>query len=155
MVESSPSQPTNAAAAPSVVDALVLLALQIAVAAAGALVLHFLPLDTGSGSWVSGVGVMVGAQTFGMQKERKQPGVLSSSYIRRLAAYAALGQLVVGALFFVVFTPDLLMALSADPTTRVLIGIGIAAFALALVYGLSLFGLKQGRKIAQRSAPPK
>jgi len=88
-----------------------------------------------------------------MQKERKQPGVLSASYIKRLAAYAALGQLLAGALFIAIFAPELPMAFGADPTTRFLVAIGVAALGLAIVYGMSSFGLKQGRKV-QRRMPP-
>jgi hypothetical protein len=128
---------------------MLLLAIQFGVAAAGAAVLHLFPFDTGSSSWVSGVGVVVGAQTFAMQKERKQPGVMSRPYVKRLAAYAALGQLLAGALFIALFTPDLIAALAGGLTTRVLIAIGVGGLGLALAYGLSLFGLKQGLKVAQ------
>ena len=133
---------------------MLLLASQFGVAAAGAVVLHLLPFNTGSGSWTSGVGVVVGAQIFAMQKERKQPGVLSRPYVKRLAAYAALGQLLAGALFIGIVTPDLIAALAGDLSTRVLIAVGIGGLGLALAYGLSLFGLKQGLKAAQSGTPP-
>ena len=154
MVDPSPNAPAQAAVAPSLGDLMLLLAIQFGVAAAGAAVLHLLPYNTGSGSWVSGVGVMVGAQTFAMQKERKRPGSLSRPYVKRLAAYAAFGQLLAGALFIAIFAPDLIAALAGDLTTRVLIAVGIGGMGLALAYGLSLFGLKQGLKAAQRGSSP-
>lgn len=45
---------------------------------------------------------------------------------------------------------DLIAALADDLTTRILIAVGIGGLGLALAYGLSLFGLKQGLKAAPR-----
>lgn len=135
---------------PSAREVAILLALQVGLSAVMAAVLALLPFDTGSGSWVAGVGIMVGAQAFVQLAAKRHPDGFGPGYAHRLALAAAVGQLVIGGLFAAV-------VVGADASSVAKLGIGPAAFVLVVVgvagplaYGLTRWGFRTGVRAVAR-----
>lgn len=128
-----------------------LLGLQVGVGLLGAGILAVLPFDTGSGSWMGGVAVLVGSQTYVMIKEKRRPGG-TAPIVHGLALWAALGQLVLGALFFAgaaLLVPEAAAELRAAPHW---LGV-LAVLVPLLVYAMTRFGLRMGLKNVQAARP--
>ena len=135
---------------PSARDVAILLALQVGLSAIMAAVLALLPFDTGSRSWVAGVGVMVGTQAFAQLSVKRHPDGFGPGYAHRLALAAALGQLVIGGLFAAALVgadPSIVAKLGMRPATFVLV---IVVVAGPLTYGLTRWGFRSGLRATAR-----
>jgi hypothetical protein len=140
-------------------DALLLVGLELGISALMAGILAVLPFGSGSGSWVGVVGGMVGAQTFVMLREKRQPGGLDPKTFHRLALAATLGQVIAGALVFA------LLRLVAPPPSDEEGGFlalpaswlaGTAVVGALVAYVATRLGLRMGLKNSRRRpAPPK
>jgi hypothetical protein len=130
---------------PTARDVVLLLALQVCISALGAGILALLPFNAGPGSWVGGLGIMVGAQSFVVFKARKHPDAFDGgAYSHRLALYAALGQLALGGLAAVgiaVAAPQVLDSLGVGTVVFILVVAGLAGL---LTYGLTRWGFRMG-----------
>jgi hypothetical protein len=136
---------------PSARDVAILLALQVGLSVVMAAVLALLPFDTGSGSWVAGVGIMVGAQAFVQVSAKRHPDGFGPGYAHRLALAAAIGQLVIGGLFaaaVVVADPSIVTKVGMSPAAFVLL---IVVVAGPLTYGLTRWGFRTGVRAAARA----
>ncbi len=134
-------------------DVLLLVGLQIGIGAIAGALVAALPIHGGSGGWTAGLGVLVGSQAFVIHKEKKEPGSIVGPYAHWLALWAALAQLVVGALFAIAATvawPEAIEGLGLGASVFVLI---VAAIAGPLTYGLTRWGVRMGLKAAQRAKP--
>jgi hypothetical protein len=127
-----------------------LLALQVGLSAVMAAVLALLPFDTGSGSWVAGVGIIVGTQAFVQLSVKRHPNGFGPDYAHRLALAAAVGQLAIGGLFAAA-------VVGADASIVAKLGMSPAAFVLVilvvagpLTYGLTRWGFRMGVRAAAR-----
>jgi uncharacterized membrane protein YbhN (UPF0104 family) len=134
-------------------DALLLLGLQLGISALMAGVLALLRTDAGSGSWVGAVGGMVGAQTFVMMREKRNPGGLDAKTLQRLALAATLGQIVAAILILVAIrtlTPPAEDGLLSLPASWL---VGTLAVGAAFAYVATRIGFRMGLKNSRR--PPK
>jgi hypothetical protein len=136
-------------------DALLLLGLQLGISALMAGVLALLPIDSGSGSWVGSVGGMVGAQTFVMMREKRSPGGLDATTLRRLALAATLGQiaaaaLVLAAILSLARTPSDEGGLLALPASWLA---GALAVGAVFAYLATRIGFRMGLKYSRGRQP--
>ncbi|HLK88566.1 MAG TPA: hypothetical protein VKZ18_01655 [Polyangia bacterium] len=135
---------------PSARDIAILLALQMGISAVMAVLLALLPFDAGSGSWVAGVGIIVGSQSFVQLSVKRYPDGFGPGYAHRLGLAAAVGQLVIGGLAaaaVVVGDASVVAKLGISPAAFVLI---IVAVAGPLAYGLTRWGFRIGERAAAR-----
>jgi hypothetical protein len=138
---------------PTLRDVLLLVGLQIGIGAIAGALVAALPIHGGSGGWTAGLGVLVGSQAFVIHKEKKEPGRIVGPYAHWLALWAAVAQLVVGALFAIAATvawPEAIEGLGLGAGMFVLI---VAAIAGPLTYGFTRWGVRMGLKAAQRAKP--
>jgi hypothetical protein len=136
-------------------DALLLLGLQLGISALMGGVLALLPIDTGSGSWVGAVGGMVGAQTFVMMREKRNPGGLDAATLNRLALASMVGQVAVAVLFFVALrsfapTPPDEGGFLALPASWL---VGAMVVGAAFAYLATRIGLRMGLKHSRGRQP--
>ena len=137
-------------------DALLLLGLQLGISALMAGVLAVLPIDSGSGTWVGPVGGMVGAQTFVMMREKRNPGGLDAKTLHRLALVATLAQVAVAVLLYLAAmrsfasTPPDEGGLLALPASWLA---GLLAFGAVLAYAATRIGFFMGLKNSRRRQP--
>ncbi len=138
---------------PRLRDVLWLVGLQIGIGAIATVLLAVLPIHGGSGGWTAGLGVIIGAQSFVVLKEKKEPGTLVAPYPHWLAVWAAVAQLFVGALVAIavaVAQPEVLEGLGLGAGVFVLLVAGIAG---PLTYGLTRWGLRIGLRAVRRAKP--
>jgi hypothetical protein len=148
---------------PTLRDVLLLLGLQLGTAAAALVILALLPIPTGSNSWIGGVAVLIGGQSFPFIKERKSPGsVATPGFAHRLALAASLGQLMLAAAF-----AGVVALVAPDDAARIAAQMGwwlavVVAVSVPLCYGLTRWGLALGLRnltrakaiAAKKSSPP-
>ena len=129
-------------------DLLLLLGLQVGIGLLMGVVVALLPFGSGSGAWVAAVGAMIGAQSFVLFKERKQPGSFVPGFAHRLALGATAGQLVLAGVYAAFFvTPETVHDLGINVGVFLALVVGISA---PLAYGLTRWGLRMGLSNVER-----
>jgi hypothetical protein len=94
---------------------------------------------------------MIGAQSFVLIKMRKHPDAFEGGYTHRLALYASLGQLALGALAasaLVLINPPIVDWIGISVALFVLI---VAAISVVRAYGLTRVGFRMGLSAAART----
>lgn len=137
---------------PTLRDVAVLTGLQLGCAAVMSLVMSLFLTTGGSNGWVSGLGLMIGAQSYVMLEWKKRPGRVSApGFAHRLSMWAVVAQLAV--------TPvavGVLAIFSAETVSAFASALGwgwaiVVAVAAPLIYAMTRFGLGVGLKNLARA----
>jgi hypothetical protein len=126
-------------------DVLLLVALQFGASMAVSVLLALLRINDGSNSWVGIVGAMIGAQVFGIMREKKRPGFVPAS-AHELAAGSSVFEAALGAAFFLAARKAGLVHISGSGF------IVLMALTVLLNYGLTRWGLRLGIRYVEKAA---
>jgi hypothetical protein len=127
-------------------DVMLLVALQAAASLACTLLLAVLGIADGSQNWVSIIGAMMGAQVFGILREKKRPGFVVA-HKHQLALSSTLFQVAIALGAVVASKPPAGEAKVSTSTLIVLMSV-----AGLLSYGLTRWGLRMGIRYVEKSA---
>lgn len=134
---------------PTISEIGLLFIMQLGFSLVGTVIMAVLAVPAGSGSWVSVVAAMLGAQIYAVFVNKKYPGRLTKPFSVRLALAAAVLHTVIGAavlLFFVL--PEL------GQQDGLLAMFFALPLAFGATYGLSLWGLRLGMRIRSEPTSP-
>ena len=132
------------------VELATLIGMQLGLGALAAAVIALLPFDAGPTSWIGGLGVMLGAQSFAMMREHRAPGDVAGK-ARALAIGAACGHLALGALVVLVIAVTDGAPREVDRATLGWLIPLVVVVGTALVFALTLWGLRTGVRTVARS----